>query len=74
MAIIADTQELRALYAEPKERAVKKQLPQLDRHCINFLALARFVVLSTCESRATWTHRRVAANLGSSRSLMGTRW
>lgn len=49
MTIIANEQELRALYAEPKERAVKKQLSQLDHHCINFLALARFAVLSTCD-------------------------
>jgi len=49
MALIATEQELRALYAMPKERAVKKQLAKLDRHHINFLALARFVVLSTCD-------------------------
>lgn len=49
MALIATEQELRALYATPKERAVKKQLVKLDRHHINFLALARFVVLSTCD-------------------------
>lgn len=49
MALIASERELRALYAMPKERAVKKQLAKLDRHHINFLALARFVVLSTCD-------------------------
>jgi uncharacterized protein len=49
MALIATEQELRALYAMPKERAVKKQLTKLDQHHINFLALARFVVLSTCD-------------------------
>ncbi len=49
MALIATGQELRALYAMPKERAVKKQLVKLDRHHIDFLALARFVVLSTCD-------------------------
>lgn len=50
MALIATEQALRELYAMPKERAVKKQLVKLDRHHINFLALARFVVLSTCDA------------------------
>lgn len=49
MSVIASEQELRQLYAQPKERAVKKQLTRLDRHHVNFLALARFVVLSTCD-------------------------
>jgi PPOX class probable FMN-dependent enzyme len=44
---------LRALYAEPKERAVKKQIPALDVHCRNFIALSPFVVLATAGSRGT---------------------
>jgi len=48
---ISNAQDLRSLYAMPKERAVKKQLAHLDRHCISFLGLARFVVLSTCDAQ-----------------------
>jgi uncharacterized protein len=51
MTVITTEQELRTLYAAPKERAVKKQLASLDRHCMNFLTLARFVVLSTCDAQ-----------------------
>ena len=39
--------ELRALYAPPGERAARKQIPALDVHCRNFIALSPFVVLST---------------------------
>jgi PPOX class probable FMN-dependent enzyme len=35
------------LYATPKERAIKKQLPQLDIHCRRFIALSPFVVVSS---------------------------
>lgn len=49
MAAIETERELRAMYAPAKERAVKKQLPRLDQHCRNFLALARFAVLSTAD-------------------------
>jgi len=47
MSAIETEQQLQAMYAQPKERAVKKQLPRLDQHCRNFLALVRFAVLST---------------------------
>ncbi len=46
MHITTQTQ-LRALYAAPKERAVKKQLAQLDPHCQRFIALSPYVVLAT---------------------------
>lgn len=49
MAAITTPQELRTLYAPAKERAVKKQMDRLDAHCGNFLALARFAVLSTSD-------------------------
>ena len=39
--------QLRALYAQPKERAVKKQIDQLDVHCRNFIALSPFVVIAS---------------------------
>ena len=38
---------LRALYAAPKERALKKQLAALDVHCQRFIGLSPFVVLAT---------------------------
>jgi hypothetical protein len=38
---------LRALYAAPQERAVKKQIAALDRHCRQFIALSPFVLLAT---------------------------
>ena len=42
--------ELRQLYAAPQERAVKKQIAQLDLHCRRFIALSPFVVVSTSDS------------------------
>ena len=46
-----DTREaLRSLYTTPKERAVKKQLPQLDTHCRRFIALSPFVVVSSAST------------------------
>ena len=44
---IHSIEQLRALYALPKERAVKKQLPALDVHCRQFIALSPFVVLGS---------------------------
>lgn len=44
---ISTLEELRNLYALPRERAVKKQLPRLDVHCRQFIALSPFVVLAT---------------------------
>ena len=44
---------LRGLYAEPKERAVRKQIPALDVHCCNFIALSPFVVLATAGASGT---------------------
>jgi len=40
---------LRALYAAPNERAVKKQIPALDGHCRRFIELSPFLVMSTCD-------------------------
>ena len=50
MSAIETAQQLRSMYLPAKERAVKKQMPRLDRHCRNFLALARFAVLSTADA------------------------
>ncbi len=49
MSIIETAQQLRSMYLPAKERAVRKQMPRLDQHCRNFLALVRFAVLSTCD-------------------------
>ncbi len=49
--MISDLQGLRALYPAPGERALRKQLTELDRHCIAFIALSPFVVLSTADAQ-----------------------
>lgn len=46
-----DTLEgLRALYAAPGERALRKELVQLDPHCRHFIALSPFAVLSSANA------------------------
>jgi PPOX class probable FMN-dependent enzyme len=47
---ITTLQALRGLYAAPRERAVRKQLPALDGHCRRFIELSPFVVMSTVMS------------------------
>ena len=44
---INSEQCLRELYGQPKQKAVQKQLSQLEKHSINFLKLSPFAVLST---------------------------
>jgi PPOX class probable FMN-dependent enzyme len=46
---IENPQQLRELYGEPMERAVKKQLRRLDRHCRNFIALSPFLVIASAD-------------------------
>jgi PPOX class probable FMN-dependent enzyme len=46
---IADVEELRELYGAPSERAVKKQLDRLDRHCRAFIALSPFLVVASAD-------------------------
>jgi uncharacterized protein len=46
---IDDLQTLRTLYAAPSPRALRKQLAALDVHCMRFIALSPFVVLSTAD-------------------------
>ena len=38
---------LREYFGQPQERAVKKEITFLDRHCINFIHLSPFVILAT---------------------------
>ena len=45
--MITTTEQLRALYAAPGERALRKQLTQLDAHCQRFIALSPLCVLAT---------------------------
>lgn len=47
---ITTPEQLRALYAEPTERARRKQLGALDDHCKAFIALSPFVVLATSDA------------------------
>ena len=44
---ITSLDSLRSLYAAPRERSVKKELPQLDAHCARFIALSPFVVVAS---------------------------
>jgi PPOX class probable FMN-dependent enzyme len=48
-ARIESTDQLRALYDAPRERAVRKQLARLDRHCRAYIALSPFVVVATSD-------------------------
>ena len=41
---------MRALYAAPVERALRKELDHLDRHCRRFIAYSPFVVLATADA------------------------
>ena len=47
---ITTPEQLRALYAQPTERAQRKQLDALDGHCKAFIALSPFVVLATSDA------------------------
>jgi PPOX class probable FMN-dependent enzyme len=44
---IDSVDQLRALYQGPKERALKKELPSLDIHCRQYIALSPFVVVAS---------------------------
>jgi PPOX class probable FMN-dependent enzyme len=45
--MIGTLAELRGLYAAPGERALRKQLAQLDVHCRRFIALSPFCVVAS---------------------------
>ena len=45
--VIETVEELRSSYGEPSERAVKKSLDHLDRHCRQFIELSPFVILAS---------------------------
>jgi uncharacterized protein len=46
---ILTLETLRTLYAPARERAVKKELPQLDEHCQRFIALSPFVIIASSD-------------------------
>ena len=46
---IITLESLRQLYAQPAERAVKKQISALDVHCKSFIALSPFALLATSD-------------------------
>ncbi len=47
---IRSLEALRGLYAEPQERAVKKQIAVLDAHCRRFIALSPFVIVASSDA------------------------
>ena len=50
-AVISDLDELQALYGEPLERSVRKQMDRLDLHSRAFIAASPFLIIGT-QSRA----------------------
>ncbi|MFO7854816.1 MAG: pyridoxamine 5'-phosphate oxidase family protein [Paracoccaceae bacterium] len=47
--MIRDAETLRALYGPVNERAAKKVIDRLDRHCLDFLAASPFMLLATTD-------------------------
>src|SRR5205823_13344755 len=47
--IIEDVGEIREIYGHPMERAVKKQLPRLEKHSRGFIALSPFLVIASAD-------------------------
>jgi PPOX class probable FMN-dependent enzyme len=50
MTDVCSTEALRALYREPSERSLKKQLDRLDGHCRSFISLSPFLVLASADA------------------------
>ena len=50
MPSISTVAQLRSLYKPAMERAVKKQLAHIDRHCRSFIALSPYLVLCTADA------------------------
>ncbi len=49
MPEINSVASLRTLYAQPTERAVRKQLDRLDVHCRKFISLSPFLVMASAD-------------------------
>jgi uncharacterized protein len=50
---ITTLEQLREIYPEPAERALKKERDRLDAHCRDFIALSPFVILSSSSRDGT---------------------
>jgi uncharacterized protein len=50
VSIVEDIGEIRAIYGEPMERTIKKQLPKLEKHSRAFIAMSPFLVMATCDA------------------------
>ena len=48
--MISTLEQLRSLYAQPAERAVRKQQDRLDSHCQQWIALSPMLVMATAGS------------------------
>lgn len=51
MKSISSIEALQAFYPQPKERALKKQLLQLDKHGKHFISSSPFAVISTSDKK-----------------------
>jgi uncharacterized protein len=47
---IDSIETLRAYFGHPQERAIKKEIPALDRHCMDFIRMSPFLVLASADS------------------------
>jgi PPOX class probable FMN-dependent enzyme len=50
MTEICNPDALRALYREPAERSLRKQLDRLDVHCRRFISLSPFLVIASADA------------------------
>jgi PPOX class probable FMN-dependent enzyme len=50
MTDICSVDALRALYREPAERSLRKQLDRLDVHCRRFISLSPFLVIASADA------------------------
>jgi hypothetical protein len=50
MAEINSVEALRALYREPGEKSLRKQLDRLDHHCRRFVSLSPFLVIASTDA------------------------
>jgi PPOX class probable FMN-dependent enzyme len=53
MSAIRDVETLRSLYAMPSERALNKEITELDVHCKQYISLSPFCLLTTVKPDGT---------------------
>ncbi len=51
MEFVSNRDELRTLYKEPSDGAVRKELKSIDFHCRGFLAKSPFVLIGSCDDK-----------------------